>query len=125
MQNNPYAKVAVQEMQTGVKIVVFLFWAFSSTIAQNAIEYKEEEFHVGVILDMGTAVGKVAHTSILIAVKDFYAVHLNYTTRLVLHIRDSMSDDVQAASAGKFHPQIWILTLDRVRVYLIMYSLHS
>jgi len=83
---------------------MFLFLAFISAVAQNVTENKVEEFHVGVVLDLGTTVGKVAHTSILIAIEDFYAVHPNYTTRIVLHIRDSMSDDVQAASEGEFHP---------------------
>ncbi|CAN6231163.1 unnamed protein product [Urochloa humidicola] len=78
---------------------MFLFLAFSSAVAQNVTETKVKEFHIGVVLDLGTTVGKVAHTSISIALEDFYAVHPNYTTRLVLHVRDSMSDDVQAASA--------------------------
>ena len=83
---------------------MFLFLAFISAVAQNVTENKVEEFHVGVVLDLGTTVGKVAHTSILIAIEDFYAVHPNYTTRIVLHVRDSLSDDVQAASEGEFHP---------------------
>lgn len=83
---------------------MLLFLAFSSAFAQNVTESKVGEFHVGVVLDLGTTVGKVAHTSISVAVEDFYAVHPNYTTQLVLHVRDSMSDDVQAASAGEFHP---------------------
>jgi len=83
---------------------MILFLAFSSAVAQNVTESKVEEFHVGVVLDLGTTVGKVAHTSILIAIEDFYAVHPNYTTRIVLHVRDSLSDDVQAASEGEFHP---------------------
>ncbi|KAI4966710.1 hypothetical protein ZWY2020_037039 [Hordeum vulgare] len=40
----------------------------------------------------------MARTSILMAMEDFYAVHRNYTTRLVLHIRDSNGDNIQAAS---------------------------
>ncbi|KAJ1278896.1 hypothetical protein BS78_04G114000 [Paspalum vaginatum] len=87
-------------MASGLRITMLLFLAFSSaSVAQNVTESKVEEFHVGVVLDLGAMVGKVANTSISIAVEDFYAAHPNYTTRLVLHIRDSMSDDVQAASA--------------------------
>ncbi|CAN6272195.1 unnamed protein product [Urochloa humidicola] len=78
---------------------MFLFLAFSSVVAQNVTDIKVEEFHIGLVLDLGTTVSKVAHTSISIALEDFYAAHPNYTTRLVLHARDSMSDDVQAASA--------------------------
>ncbi|PVH65971.1 hypothetical protein PAHAL_1G114500 [Panicum hallii] len=85
-------------MAKGVGIKMILFLAFSSAVAQNVTESKVEEFHVGVVLDLGTTVGKVAHTSISIAVEDFYVVHPNYTTRIVLHVSDSLSDDVQAAS---------------------------
>jgi ionotropic glutamate receptor len=94
-------------MATGVRITMLIFLAVSAAVAQNVTESKVEEFHVGVVLDLGTTVGKVAHTSISIAVEDFYAIHPNHTTRLVLHVRDSKSDDVQAASAGKFLRQIW------------------
>ncbi|KAG8056829.1 hypothetical protein GUJ93_ZPchr0002g23150 [Zizania palustris] len=73
--------------------------AFHFAVAQSVPEKKAEEFQVGVVLDLGTLVGKVASTSISLALEDFYAVHPNYTTRLVLHFRDSMGDDVQAASA--------------------------
>uniref|UniRef100_J3MXN7 Glutamate receptor n=1 Tax=Oryza brachyantha TaxID=4533 RepID=J3MXN7_ORYBR len=59
-----------------------------------------DEFHVGVILDMGSLVGKEARTSISLAAEDFYAVHRNYSTRLVLHVRDSMGNSFQAASAA-------------------------
>lgn len=38
----------------------------------------------------------MARTSILMAMEDFYAVHRNYKTKLVLHIRDSNADNVQA-----------------------------
>ncbi|KAL6846533.1 hypothetical protein ACP4OV_023981 [Aristida adscensionis] len=79
--------------------VMFLFLAFNYAVSQNLTERKVEEFHVGVVLDLGTIVGKVARTSISIAMEDFYATHPNYTTRLVPHFRDSMGDDVEAASA--------------------------
>uniref|UniRef100_A0A8R7QDM7 Receptor ligand binding region domain-containing protein n=1 Tax=Triticum urartu TaxID=4572 RepID=A0A8R7QDM7_TRIUA len=69
-----------------------------AAVARNATG-EEDGFHVGVILDLGSPVGKVARTSVLLAVQDFYAVHRNYSTKLVLHIRDSMGD-VQAASAA-------------------------
>uniref|UniRef100_A0A453KVT9 Receptor ligand binding region domain-containing protein n=1 Tax=Aegilops tauschii subsp. strangulata TaxID=200361 RepID=A0A453KVT9_AEGTS len=68
-------------------------------VAQNTTG-KADEFHVGVILNLGSLVGKVARTSISLAVQDFYAVHQNYSTKLTLHFRDSMASDVKAASAG-------------------------
>ncbi|OEL36081.1 Glutamate receptor 2.7, partial [Dichanthelium oligosanthes] len=93
-------------MATTVRITMFLLLAFISVVAQNVTKIKAEEFHVGVVLDLGTTVGKVARTSISIAVEDFYAVHPNYTTRLVLHVRDSKHDDVQAASAANDSAQV-------------------
>ncbi|XP_044949210.1 glutamate receptor 2.8-like [Hordeum vulgare subsp. vulgare] len=68
-------------------------------VAQDTTS-KADEFHVGVILNLGSLVGKVARTSISLAVEDFYAAHRNYSTKLVLHVRDSMGNDIQAASAA-------------------------
>jgi ionotropic glutamate receptor len=82
---------------------LLLLLAFSFAFAGSVTERKAEEFHVGVVLDLGTTVAKVARTSMSLAVEDFNAVHPSYTTRLVLHVRDSMGDDVQAASAGMNH----------------------
>ncbi|XP_018678694.2 glutamate receptor 2.7-like [Musa acuminata AAA Group] len=39
-------------------------------------------------------------TSISMAVEDFYAMHGNYTSRIVFHTKDSKSDVIQAASAA-------------------------
>ena len=58
--------------------------------------------NVGAILDLQSLVGKIARTSILMAMEDFYAVHRNYKTKLVLHIRDSNGDNIQAASEGTY-----------------------
>jgi ionotropic glutamate receptor len=80
--------------------VILLLLVFSSGAAQNATVSPAEEFHVGVILDLGSLVGKVALTSISLAVEDFYAACQNCSRKLVLHVRDSMGNDVQAASAG-------------------------
>ncbi|KAF8021689.1 hypothetical protein BT93_G1977 [Corymbia citriodora subsp. variegata] len=55
---------------------------------------------VGVILDMNTYVGKMSKTCLEMAVGDFYSAHNDYTTRLVLHMRDAKSDAVVATSAA-------------------------
>ncbi|KAL6846532.1 hypothetical protein ACP4OV_023980 [Aristida adscensionis] len=85
-------------MEIEPRSILLLFLLFNSAAAQNATSGGAKELHVGVILDLGSLVGKIARTSILLAMEDFYAAHKNYTTKLVLHIRDSKSDDVQAAS---------------------------
>ncbi|KAM0880690.1 hypothetical protein ACQ4PT_033394 [Festuca glaucescens] len=85
-------------MEIPHRVLLLLLLPISFAIAQNAPTEEVQEFHVGVILDLGSMVGKIARTSISLAMEDFYAVHQNYSTKIVLHIRDSMSDDVQAAS---------------------------
>ncbi|PIA28586.1 hypothetical protein AQUCO_06800032v1 [Aquilegia coerulea] len=49
----------------------------------------QTSYPVGVILDLGTATGKICNRCISIAVSDFYAVHGHYNTRLVLHTRNA------------------------------------
>ncbi|CAL5424798.1 unnamed protein product [Camellia sinensis] len=59
------------------------------------------EIKVGVILDMGSWVGKVVHSCIAMAISDFYAVNTpHYKTRVVLHIRDSNGEPLLALSAA-------------------------
>ncbi|XBI81382.1 hypothetical protein VPH35_090295 [Triticum aestivum] len=68
------------------------------TVAQNVTQSRAGILDVGVILHLKSLVGKMARTSMLMAMEDFYAVHRNYTTKLVLHIRDSNGDNMRAAS---------------------------
>ncbi|KAL6606033.1 hypothetical protein ACP70R_041686 [Stipagrostis hirtigluma subsp. patula] len=56
--------------------------------------------HVGVILDLATALGKKSLLSVEMALEDFYAAHPDFTTRVRLHVRDSDRDVVAAASAA-------------------------
>ncbi|XP_027109701.2 glutamate receptor 1.2-like [Coffea arabica] len=58
------------------------------------------EINVGVILDMGSLTGKTIHRCITMATSDFYASHLGYKTRIVLHTRDSRADSAHAVSAA-------------------------
>ncbi|KAF8695339.1 hypothetical protein HU200_037569 [Digitaria exilis] len=85
-------------MEIANSIAMFLLLSAGIGAAQNASGGGAHEVHVGVILDLGSLVGKIAITSISLALEDFYAAHHNYSTKLVLHFRDSMSDDVRAAS---------------------------
>lgn len=88
-------------MERASQITFFLLLIIHFGVAQNATTSGADEFPVGVILDLESLGGKMSRTSILMALEDFYAVHRNYTPKLVLHIRDSKSNNVQAASAGK------------------------
>jgi len=55
---------------------------------------------VGVVLDLNSAVGKMAESCISAAVNDFYARNADYRSRISLVTRDSKGDVVTAASAG-------------------------
>ncbi|KAG2643569.1 hypothetical protein PVAP13_2KG344100 [Panicum virgatum] len=79
-------------MEIANRIILLLLISASIGVAQNA-SGGAHEVHVGVILDLGSLVGKIAITSISMALEDFYSAHRNYSTKLVLHIRDSMSND--------------------------------
>ncbi|KAI5004073.1 hypothetical protein ZWY2020_031316 [Hordeum vulgare] len=56
--------------------------------------------NVGVILDLATELGKKNLVSMKMALRDLYATHPSYTTRVKLHVRDSHQDVVTAASAA-------------------------
>ncbi|KAL5730828.1 hypothetical protein ACHQM5_003619 [Ranunculus cassubicifolius] len=56
--------------------------------------------NVGVILDMDSWVGKLSNSCIYMAISDFYSMHPEYKTKLVLHTRDSKSDAVGAVFAA-------------------------
>uniref|UniRef100_J3MXN6 Ionotropic glutamate receptor C-terminal domain-containing protein n=1 Tax=Oryza brachyantha TaxID=4533 RepID=J3MXN6_ORYBR len=86
-------------MENAPQVILFLLLiTVHLGIAQNTNRNGVNQVHVGVILDLGSLVGKIAKTSILLAIEDFYALHPNYTTRVVMHIKDSMGSSVQAAS---------------------------
>ncbi|KAI4990402.1 hypothetical protein ZWY2020_038765 [Hordeum vulgare] len=85
-------------MELACRVILLLLLPINLAVAQNTSREEAQELHVGVILDLGSIVGKMARTSVSLAMEDFCAVHPNYSTKLVLHVRDSMSDDVQAAS---------------------------
>ncbi|XP_078150470.1 glutamate receptor 2.7-like [Carex rostrata] len=70
---------------------------FSVVTAQNS----NKQIPIGVILDLDTLVGKMAQTSITVASEDFYTLHSNYSTRLVLYTRDSNKENVKAALAAQ------------------------
>ncbi|OVA13732.1 Ionotropic glutamate receptor [Macleaya cordata] len=58
-----------------------------------------DEFKVGVVLDLDRLTTKMGLTSISMALSDFYSsTNTSHKRRLVLHIRDSNRDNVDAAS---------------------------
>lgn len=107
-------------MERAPQTMLFLLLLVHFTVAQNANKTGVVDgFPVGVILDLQTMVGKIARTSILMALDDFYAAHTNYSTKIVLHIRDSGSNNVQAASAGKCSEALWY---SLVAIWMFLFS---
>ncbi|KAL8253094.1 hypothetical protein R6Q59_036787 [Mikania micrantha] len=58
------------------------------------------EIPVGVILDMGSRVGKTVNSCISIVLSEFYAVNSHYKTRIVLHSRDTHGEPLHALSTA-------------------------
>ena len=67
--------------------------------AQEDLTYKE--IPVGVILDMGSWVGKTVHSCITITLSEFYKVNSHYQTRIVVHNRDTQGETLHALQTGK------------------------
>jgi ABC-type taurine transport system substrate-binding protein len=61
------------------------------------------EVKVGLIIDADSPVGKIARTTIPMALEDFYAAVANSTARVKILQHDSGGDVVAAASAGMLH----------------------
>ena len=89
-------------MEKPTQLILFLNFFFFLAAGQNVSRNTTTVFHVGVILDLGTLVGKIGQTSISMAIDDFYATHSDYTTRLVHHVLDSNNNVLQAASSGNY-----------------------
>ncbi|KAF7102402.1 hypothetical protein CFC21_103545 [Triticum aestivum] len=92
-------------MDTAARARITLWWSLflflGLSFAQTAAEGEAGTLKVGAVLNMRSLLGKMSRTSILMAMEDFYAVHRDYATKLVLHIRDSNGGgNIQAASAA-------------------------
>ncbi|XVF32050.1 hypothetical protein REPUB_Repub17cG0048400 [Reevesia pubescens] len=76
--------------------LIFIFFLDNAVVTQNTTI----PVNVGVVLDFDSLVGKIGWSCINMAVSDFYAIHGDYKTRLVLNTRDSNEDVVGAAAAA-------------------------
>ncbi|KAF5953155.1 hypothetical protein HYC85_011099 [Camellia sinensis] len=86
--------------------LVFLsFHAFLGTLQTTSSSSSSSNngtvvFQVGVVLDLDSVVGRMGLSCLEMALSDFYLVHSNYKTRMVLHVRDSKGQVIDAASAA-------------------------
>lgn len=63
-------------------------------------------------------VGRIGLSSMSLALSDFYSANANYATRLVLHVRDSKGQAIDAAAAG-----IYMFFSNQNRIKLLFYLL--
>ncbi|KAK1287248.1 hypothetical protein QJS10_CPB19g01556 [Acorus calamus] len=93
-----------------IKIFFFIsFLIFPPTLldavpatARNGGVNTTTSFHVGVLLDLGTLLGKMSKVSISMAIDDLYAKQTNFFTNVVLHIKDGKEDVVGAALSEEY-----------------------
>lgn len=76
-------------------LLLFFFLICSSFSTSAPVNY-----NVGVVLDFDAWDGKIWLSCINMALSDLYASHPDYTTRLLLHQRNSPPDVVLTAAAG-------------------------
>ncbi|XP_047342747.1 glutamate receptor 2.8-like [Impatiens glandulifera] len=92
-----------KEMRSSNNFSVYLlvlYLSFSGSESQRDVNNSTVLFNVGVILDTTTFVGNIGLTYLEMAHSDFYSTHTSYRTRLVLHVRDSNDQIIDAAAAA-------------------------
>lgn len=82
------------------RLSIMLIWFSVLCIAQQSNQEIASNFRVGVILDLDSLVGRIGLSCLSLALSDFYSAHPKYSTRLILHVRDSKGQVIEAASSG-------------------------
>ncbi|KAL9157265.1 hypothetical protein ABFS82_09G131900 [Erythranthe guttata] len=77
-----------------ISLISLLFISSSNAQTNNTT------FQVGVILDADSLIGRIGNTSLSFALSDFYSINSNYSTRIVLHTRDSKGRVTDAAASA-------------------------
>ncbi|KAM5554267.1 glutamate receptor 1.4-like [Rosa sericea] len=97
--------------------ILFCFLGLLCAEVDEKVHYNSpsvvDEVDVGVILDMGSREAKLVLSCISMALSDFYNLHNNYSTRVVLHSRDSHGKALHALSAA-------LSLLDNIKVEAII-----
>ncbi|KAM7521916.1 hypothetical protein LguiA_011818 [Lonicera macranthoides] len=83
--------------------IIILFSLLRQLPAQPNPSYNSSprvanEIQVGVILDMGTWLGKTLHSCIAVAISDFYAINNGYQTRIYCHSHQGFQGRSNACS---------------------------
>ncbi|XP_061998781.1 glutamate receptor 1.4-like [Rosa rugosa] len=97
--------------------ILFCFLGLLCAEVDEKVHYNSpsvvDKVDVGVILDMGSREAKLVLSCISMALSDFYNLHNNYSTRVVLHSRDSHGKALHALSAA-------VSLLDNIKVEAII-----
>ena len=86
------------------QVLVLLFaaaYSISLLCGQAGELRLANEFHVGVIVHMGSREGKIIQSCVSMAISDFYSLQKEQQVIIVLHASDSKGDPLHALSAGK------------------------
>lgn len=86
-----------------IKLFIIIILHGNPFVSGENLYAGKVEVPVGIILNLDTLFGKLSKTCVSMAIEDFYnaSATRDYATRIVPHFRDSSSDTVVAASAGK------------------------
>jgi glutamate receptor, ionotropic, plant len=82
------------------RLMFYLIGLLASLIPATSRAQPPETVTVGLIIDADSPVGRIASTTIPMALDDFYAALPNSSTRVQILQHDSGGDVVAAASAG-------------------------
>ncbi|KAI3760309.1 hypothetical protein L1987_50702 [Smallanthus sonchifolius] len=83
--------------QTAYSFLILML-SFQTILAAQELQ-SHKEMQVGVILDMGSRVGKVIYRCITMAISDFYKANPHYITQIVFNTRDTKGEPLNALSA--------------------------
>ncbi|KAM1588913.1 hypothetical protein ACFX10_027873 [Malus domestica] len=96
--------------------ILSIFLTFFSLV--SSLHGKIEETHVGLILDMGSTEGKIVRSCISEALSDFYHLHNDYSTRVVLHSKDSKGEPLHALSSVVTNTALHLLENTKVEAII-------
>lgn len=82
--------------------IIYDSWSLPDKSSGSTSSSMTTTYPIGLILDMGSSVGRAGYNCISMALSEFYAKHSHYKTRLVLHTRDSKGKPLDALFSGIF-----------------------
>ena len=82
-------------------ILILVFFTIKHGGAEPNNVY--QEVRVGLVVEFGSAEGKILKNSFSLALSDFYRINNGYRTRVSVLARDSRGDPLLSLAAGSFH----------------------